>query len=161
MTWRCGQIRKTGISTGSSKCRIQSWQNITNRSIIPQKPEGAFPLICHFVFAVVIAGSYDLAARVFLSPEDPVYSGLDPFLVALELTVAYVSVITGWLGYARSGHRGPRRVRVRQAKVRRRHGSSSATLASSKQPIPRRTSLEISSWLGYARCLCCILSRTC
>lgn len=52
-----------------------------NHSIIPQKPEDAFPLIGHFIFAIVIASSYDLAARVFLSPEDPVYSGLDPFLV--------------------------------------------------------------------------------
>lgn len=80
-----------------------------NHSIIPQKPEDAFPLIGHFIFAIVIASSYDLAARVFLSPEDPVYSGLDPFLVALELTVAYVSIISGWLGYARSVHKWPHR----------------------------------------------------
>lgn len=76
-------------------------------NLIPQEPQDAFPFICHFIFAIVIANSYDLAARVFLRPDDPVYSGLDPFLTALELSVAYVAIIAGWLGYARSVYKWP------------------------------------------------------
>ena len=76
-------------------------------TIIPQKPEEAFSFICHFIFAIVIANSYDLAAKVFLSPPDPVYSSLDLFLTALELSVGYVAIIAGWLGYARSVSKWP------------------------------------------------------
>ena len=80
-----------------------------NHSTIPQKPELAFPFICHFIFAIVIAGSYDLASDVLLYPADPAYSSLDRFLDFLELAVAYVAIISGWLGYARSEHKWPHR----------------------------------------------------
>lgn len=76
-------------------------------SVIPKKPEEAFSFICHFIFAIVIANSYDLAARVFLSTAEPAYSGLDPFLATLELSVAYVAILSGWLGYVRSVRKWP------------------------------------------------------
>ena len=80
-----------------------------NHSITPQKPADAFPFICHFIFAIIIASSYDTASDVVLYPEDPAYSSLDQFLDFLELAVAYVAIISGWLGYIRSVYKWPHR----------------------------------------------------
>lgn len=80
-----------------------------NHSIMPQKPADAFPFVCHFVFAIIIASSYDLASDVVLYPEDPAYSSLDRFLDFLELAVAYVAIISGWIGYIRSVYKWPHR----------------------------------------------------
>ena len=48
-----------------------------------------------------------MAVGVFLRPGDPIYSGLNPLLASLELIVAYVAIVSGWLGYARSVYKWP------------------------------------------------------
>ncbi len=78
-----------------------------------KKDKDIFSSICHFIFAVVIAISYNTAAGVFFDPEvffNPGVSfltNLDSVIPILELLLAYVAIISGWVGYSRSIKKWP------------------------------------------------------
>ena len=58
-----------------------------------------FPYIVHIIFAVVIATSYTIVADIYVSEETIVF---DNFITinTLELILAYVVLILGWIGYS-------------------------------------------------------------
>lgn len=70
--------------------------------MIPKKPNEIFSYICHFIFAIVIASTYETATNVFMNPEIPYLSNTDSFISSLEIFLAYVAIISGWVGYTRS-----------------------------------------------------------
>lgn len=70
--------------------------------MIPKKPAEIFSYICHFIFAIIIANSYDTATKIFINPEKIFLSDFSLIIPALELLLAYVIIISGWVGYSRS-----------------------------------------------------------
>ena len=81
---------------------------------MPKTTTEIFPYICHFIFAIVIATSYESASRVFIDPEKPfildyIFFILEkPFLFDssvfiphAELLLVYIIIISGWVGYSR------------------------------------------------------------
>ena len=61
-----------------------------------------FSYICHFIFAIVIATSYDTATLVFVNPNMPFLSSPESLIFGLEMLLAYVAIVSGWVGYSRS-----------------------------------------------------------
>ena len=72
-----------------------------------KKPNEVFSYICHFIFAIVIALSYETAIPVFMNSDVPFLSSFDSIMPGVELFVAYVVIISGWIGYSRSMVRWP------------------------------------------------------
>lgn len=70
--------------------------------MIPKKPTEIFSYICHFIFAIIIANSYDVAAKIFINPAQSFLSDFNSLTSAFELSLAYVIIISGWVGYSRS-----------------------------------------------------------
>ena len=70
--------------------------------MIPKKPAEIFSYICHFIFAIIIANSYDTATKIFIAPEKIFLSDSNLIIPALELLLAYMIIISGWVGYSRS-----------------------------------------------------------
>ena len=79
------------------------------QNLPPKEAQYIFPFVCHFIFAIIIANSYEVAAEVFLRPEVPIYSSLESILPAMELVVAYTAIISGWIGYSRSMIKWPQK----------------------------------------------------
>lgn len=50
----------------------------------------------------MIATSYDTATHVFINPETPFLSNTDSIVTSFEMLLAYVAIISGWVGYSRS-----------------------------------------------------------
>ena len=75
--------------------------NIIRNILMPKKPNEIFSYIAHFIFAVVIATTYDIAANVFINPI-PMLSTADHLISGMEICLAYLAIISGWVGYARS-----------------------------------------------------------
>lgn len=73
-----------------------------HHNLTPKKPNEIFAYICHFIFAIVIATSYDTATQIFINPEIPFLSNLDSVISSFEICLAYVAIISGWVGYSRS-----------------------------------------------------------
>lgn len=67
-----------------------------------KKPPDIFSYICHFIFAVIIATSYEHAAHVFINPEKPFLEDALSVILGLELLLAYTAIVSGWVGYSRS-----------------------------------------------------------
>ena len=72
-----------------------------------QKPNEVFSNICHFVFAIVIATSYNTAAQIFINPDKPFLSDSSTIIPGLELLLAYITIVSGWVGYSRSMAKWP------------------------------------------------------
>ncbi len=70
--------------------------------MIPKKPADIFSYICHFIFAIIITNSYDSAKQIFINPESGFLADTSSIIPSLELFLAYVAIISGWVGYSRS-----------------------------------------------------------
>ena len=70
--------------------------------MIFKKPNDVFSYISHFIFAIVIATTYDTAILVFMNPDMPFLSDVDSGVASLEIFLAYAAIISGWVGYSRS-----------------------------------------------------------
>lgn len=73
----------------------------------PRKRTEIFAYICHFIFAIIIANSYETATEVFINPGWTFLTDSSALTSALELFLAYVIAISGWVGYARSMTKWP------------------------------------------------------
>lgn len=67
-----------------------------------KKPTDAFSYISHFIFAVIIASSYESATDVFVNSEKPFLADPSSAILGFELLLAYTAVVSGWVGYSRS-----------------------------------------------------------
>lgn len=79
-----------------------TFYNIDIHVLTPKKPAEIFSYICHFIFAIIIATSYDTAKQIFINPEKMIFADFDSIILSLELLLAYVTIISGWVGYSRS-----------------------------------------------------------
>ena len=70
--------------------------------MLPNKPNEIFAYICHFIFAIVIAKSYDVVAKVTIDSDGKFLSGLDSLIPIIEILLVYVIIVSGWIGYTRS-----------------------------------------------------------
>ena len=68
----------------------------------PKSHAEIYPFIVHFLFAVIIATSYETAILVFINPERAFSFNFESLIPGLELLLAYAAIISGWVGYSRS-----------------------------------------------------------
>ena len=68
----------------------------------PKNSTEIFSYICHIIFAIIIATSYDSTTQVFMNSEKPFSESFESIIQGLEIILAYVVVISGWVGYSRS-----------------------------------------------------------
>lgn len=70
--------------------------------LTPKKPAEIYSFIVHFIFAIIIGTSYQVALVVLINPEKPLFQDFVSIIPSLELLLAYTAIISGWIGYSRS-----------------------------------------------------------
>ena len=70
--------------------------------LTPKKPAEIYSFIAHFIFAVIIATSYETAIQVFINPDKALFSDFDSLIPSFELLLAYTAMVSGWVGYSRA-----------------------------------------------------------
>jgi hypothetical protein len=68
-----------------------------------KEPGEIFSYVCHIIFAVIIAISYESATNILINSEKPLLSNMLYYGVwMLELLLAYLMLVSGWINYGRS-----------------------------------------------------------
>lgn len=72
------------------------------KQLILKKRADIFSYICHFIFAIILANSYETATSVLIDPGWEFLSNGNTIISGMELLLAYTITISGWVGYSRS-----------------------------------------------------------
>ena len=75
--------------------------------MVPKNPLEIFAYICHVIFAIIIATSYESAIKLFINPKESFLMNSTFVIYGLEFLLAYSAIISGWIGYARSMMKWP------------------------------------------------------
>jgi hypothetical protein len=67
----------------------------------PKNIQEFYPFAVNIIYAIIIALSFEIAAKVFV-PLDTIVASYDSFLRGSALLLSYFFIISGWIGYTKS-----------------------------------------------------------